>query len=319
MKTFSIVIPVYNVSAYIAETIRSVINQKEKDYELIVVDDGSPDDSGTIASKLLSQTSLDYQIVRTENRGVSAARNTGLELCKGQYIVMVDGDDVLESDFLTTYRKLIETCPGNDIYSTSFTIYTADKVIVQPSQNDMVTTYGPKQAQIAFFNRCPRFLLPTMLFRSTFLNSTHPIRFDETVKYSEDVQFIWRVLAYNVKSVIHANYSGYKYILHPGSTMTASGVSKIMTWHEGFEKLYNEVNILLSNEIKDSFVSRGYLAMLHGISKMTTYKEYKEIYDKVNCAEKLKFNSVEASNKVKLVTRITMSCPYLGYCIMKIF
>lgn len=302
-----------------AETIKSVIHQQEKDYELIVIDDGTPDNSGVIVTDLLSSTNLDYKIVRTENKGVSAARNTGLELCKGEYVIMVDGDDVLENDFLSTYRELIETYPGNDIYSTSFTIYIGDKVIEQPSQNESVTTYCSKQAQIAFFNRYPRLLLPTMLFRRSFLNSIHPIRFDEGVRYSEDVQFIWRALAYNVKPVIHANYSGYKYILHPGSTMTASGVAKIITWHDGFEKLYKEIHDLLSDDIKEVFVPQGYFSMLHGISKMTSYKEFKLIYDKVGCADKLQLYSVQSKMKVKLVTMLTRFIPHLGYCIMKLF
>lgn len=318
MKTFSIVIPVYKVAAYVAETIKSVINQSEKDFELIVVDDGSPDNSGIIAANLLSSTSLDYKIVRTENRGVSAARNTGLEYCNGEYVIMVDGDDVLADDFLSAYRKLIDTYPGSNIYSTSFTIFTADKLIEQPCGREKIMVYDAKKTHVVFFNRSPRFLLPTMLFKSSFLRD-YNIRFDEKVKYSEDVQFIWRTLAYNEKPVIHSVYSGYKYILHPGSTMTASGIEKIMTWYEGFNKLVNDILDLLSDEIREAFVPRGYFSMLHGITQMSSYKEFKEIYDRTDCAQNLRFNSTIVSPKVRLVSRLTTLCPYLGYCIMKMY
>ena len=319
MKTFSIIIPVYKVAAYVAETVKSVINQHEKDYELIVVDDGSPDNSGSIVYNLLSSSNLDYKVIRTSNRGVSAARNIGLEHSVGEYVIMVDGDDVLSDDFLSNYRELIEAYPGNNIYSTSFTILAGDKVIEQHSVGERIIMYEPQKAQTAFYNRNPRFLLPTMLFRRSFLNGDCKIRFDEKVKYSEDVQFIWRTLAYNVKPVIHSVYSGYNYILHPGSTMTASGVSKIMTWHEGFEKLNEEIQDFLSDEIRDVFVPRGYFSMLHGISQMSSYKKFKEIYDKTCCADKLQFHSANVSKKVKLVAELTILCPRLGYIIMKMF
>lgn len=318
MKTFSVIIPVYNVEAYVADTIKSIICQHENDFEVIVVDDGSLDHTAAIAESILMESSVDYQIVHTENRGVSAARNTGLKHCTGEYVIMVDGDDVLADDFLSTYRELMEKYPGSDVYSTSFTIFTEDKVIEQPSAEKPVMLYDANQAQVAFFHRYPRFLLPTMLFRRSFLNE-HKIFFDEKVRYSEDVQFIWRTLAYNEKPVIHSIYSGYKYILHPGSTMTASGVSKIMTWHQGFETLFDEINSYLADEIKQAFVPQGYFSMLHGITQMANYKSFKEIYDKTGCARKLSFHKATASKKVKLVARLTMLCPRLGYVIMKSF
>ena len=318
MKTFSVIIPIYKVEAYVVDTIKSVIGQQETDYELVVVDDGSPDNSCIIAANLLSSTNLDYRIIKTENRGVSAARNTGLEHCSGEYVIMVDGDDILADDFLITYRRLVNMYPGSDIYSTSFTIYSMNKIIEQPTLEMPVMIYEAKHAQTAFFHRHPRFLLPTMMFKRSFLNEHH-IRFDKGVRYSEDVQFIWRTLAYNHLPVIHSSYSGYKYILHPGSTMTASSIGKIITWHEGFEKLHKEIHGLLSEDIIEAFVPQGYFSMLHGITHMISYKNFKEIYDKIDCARMLHFNGARASYKVKLVAILTNLCPRLGYCIMKFF
>lgn len=316
MRRFSVVVPVFKVEEYIANTITSLCNQIFRDFELIIVDDGSPDKSAFIAKKLLAGSALDYRIVHTDNRGVSAARNTGMELATGQYVIMVDGDDVLVPDFLSVYDRLIRDYPDGDIYSTSFVIYKEDRVIEQPKLGNNTVVYSPTDALVAFFHRSPRFLLPTLMFSNHYLEQNH-LRFDEQVRYSEDVQFIWRALAFNNKQLIHSTYSGYKYILHPGSTMTASGVSKIMTWSKGFEQLDHEIHSRLPDVIRDSFVPLSYFSMLHGVSKMLSFSSFKEVYEKTGCAKYLCFKGVQVSIKVKVVAKLTRFCPYLGYCIMK--
>ncbi len=92
----SIIIPVYNVSAYIERCIHSLINQTWNDFEIILVDDCGTDDSIRKASDLLQTTKLNYKIVkRTQNGGLSAARNTGIQHATGDYLFFVDSDDEL--------------------------------------------------------------------------------------------------------------------------------------------------------------------------------------------------------------------------------
>ena len=318
MKKISVIVPVYKVESYIGNTIKSLLSQTYKNFELIVVDDGSPDNSAAIAESLLKDSELDYQIIHTENRGVSSARNLGLSVAKGVYIIMVDGDDVLTPDFLAYYADLMKRYPETDVYSTSFTIYNGDAVIEQPKQVKDTVIYSSDEALVAFYNRNPRFLLPTLMLSNDFI-CKNSIRFDENVRYSEDVQFIWRVLSYNKKDVVHSFYSGYKYILHPGSTMTASGVQKILTWCTGFDKLDKEIHALLPKEIKDAFVPMSYFAMLHGASKMLSCQSFKEVFQKANCSSYLRFEGSNVSRKVKLVSILTMISPSLGYIIMKKF
>lgn len=318
MKTFSVIVPVYNVEAYISATVQSILNQTDRDFELIIIDDGSPDLSAQIAERLLQSSDIDYQIIHTNNRGVSAARNSGLDAAHGEYVIMVDGDDSLSPDFLATYRKMKDCYPKADVYSTSFSILMGDRIIEQPGTGQSIASFSAKDALIAFFNRKPRFLLPTLLLSKDFLNRHH-LRFDEEVRYSEDVQFIWRVLVYNEKNVIHSDYSGYKYILHPGSTMTSSGVAKILTWCKGFEALDKDIHELLPEEIRELFVPSGYLSMLHGAAKAASYPSFKVIYNEAGCAEQLRFPVGKVPFKVKLVSNLTRISPLVGYQIMKRF
>ncbi len=317
-KKLTVIIPVYKVEAYIAATVQSLLGQTFKDFELVIVDDGSPDNSATIAESLLLKSELDYQVIHTDNRGVSAARNTGLSVAKGDYVIMVDGDDVLTPDFLAYYANLLKQYPEADVYSTSFTIYSGDTVIEQPKLNQETVIYTSEDALLAFYNRNPRFLLPTLMLSNEFVHKNN-IRFEEKVRYSEDVQFIWRVLAYNTKELIHSSYSGYKYILHPGSTMTASGVQKILTWCTGFNQLDKDIHAHLPEAISNTFVPMSYFAMLHGASKMLSYNSFMEVYKQAGCEKYLKFGNAPVSKKVKIVTNLINRCPYIGYNIMKHF
>ena len=95
----SIVIPVFNASQYIAETVESVISQTYTNWELILVNDGSLDDSGVICDRLSGKDER-IRVFHQENSGVSTARNKGIELAKGEWIVFIDSDDYVDRNML---------------------------------------------------------------------------------------------------------------------------------------------------------------------------------------------------------------------------
>ena len=95
----SIIIPVYNVEKYVEKCIRSCENQDipKENYEVIVVNDGSPDGSLAIVERLANEFS-NIKVINQENKGLSMARNTGLEAAKGEYVWFVDSDDWIEEN-----------------------------------------------------------------------------------------------------------------------------------------------------------------------------------------------------------------------------
>ena len=95
MKKVSIIIPVYNVKNYLGQCLESVIQQDFIDYEIICVDDASTDNSGNILDAYEKQYDMIQVIRHTKNRGLSAARNTGLEQATGKYVWFVDSDDII--------------------------------------------------------------------------------------------------------------------------------------------------------------------------------------------------------------------------------
>ncbi len=109
MPIISVIVPVYNVEEYIHRCIDSILAQTFKEFELILVDDGSPDQSGKICDEYALIDSR-IKVIHKKNGGLSDARNAGLEVAQGEYIGFVDSDDFIESDM---YEKLLEACKEN--------------------------------------------------------------------------------------------------------------------------------------------------------------------------------------------------------------
>lgn len=115
----SVVIPLYNKQAEIEATLRSVLEQTLSPLEIIVVDDGSTDDGAAVVERVGGER---VRLVRQQNRGVSAARNRGIELSRGEYIAFLDGDDRWHPDYLQSVADLIARHPDCGAYGTAFHI-----------------------------------------------------------------------------------------------------------------------------------------------------------------------------------------------------
>lgn len=121
----SLVMPVYNVEKYLKRALESVQNQTFKNFELIIVNDGSTDGSTRIA-EFFCEKNKNFILINQENQGPSVARNTGLKICRGDYIGFMDSDDYLEPEFLEyLYNAAIEN--DADIVCCNFNLYYPEK------------------------------------------------------------------------------------------------------------------------------------------------------------------------------------------------
>lgn len=116
---FSIIIPVYNKSAYIEKCLQSVFDQTFHDFEVIIVNDGSTDDGAVKAEKFKVKDSR-FKVVNQANEGVSVARNNGVKEAKYDFIAFLDADDWWEPDFLSEMKRLIEDFPEAGIYGSGY-------------------------------------------------------------------------------------------------------------------------------------------------------------------------------------------------------
>lgn len=102
----SIIVPMYNVEKFIEKYVKSLMNQSHKDIEIILVDDGLPDQSPEIIDRIAIEDQR-VHVIHQQNKGVSAARNAGLQCATGEYVMFVDGDDWVDSDYFSYFLTLV--------------------------------------------------------------------------------------------------------------------------------------------------------------------------------------------------------------------
>ncbi len=126
---FSVIVPVYNAEKYIKQCVDSILNQSYSDFEVILVDDGSPDNCPAICDEYAKKDSR-VKVIHKENGGHTSARNCGLEIAKGEYVTFVDSDDYVKQNFLATFADIIDKKDVDIVLSQHFTFDDGKEVLV---------------------------------------------------------------------------------------------------------------------------------------------------------------------------------------------
>jgi len=244
----SIIVPVYKVEKYLRRCLDSIVAQTFTDWECILVDDGSPDNSGEICDEY-AQKDYRFKVIHQENKGVSAARNKGLDEAKGEWIGFVDSDDWIENNF-------VEILLAN---SESNCLVIGDIRIIGGKQNNRLRN---ENISGDFF--------PTRLFKSgekDYLGYISPklyyskiikdfsIRFNEDIYYNEDRLFVLQYVLHCQKVVI-CNDIIYNYFQRNDSAMGKTKVAfsvKMISELKAFEIM--QMLLRGKNEIAFSYCS----------------------------------------------------------------
>ena len=209
MPEVSIILPVYNVAAYLPRCVSSILEQTFTDFELIVVDDASTDASAVVVQRLLEATpGLTWTLVtHPVNRGLAAARNSGIAEAKGKYLYFPDSDDYLEPALLsTTHRRMEET--GADI--VLFGLRTVEDVSGAPLEEDLPAGHEDMTGTQALFSLLEgtcRTYVCTQLFRRELFGS---IRFPEGFVYEDRFTLPYLFMTAARISFIPAVYYNYR-------------------------------------------------------------------------------------------------------------
>lgn len=206
----SIIVPVYNVENYIEKCVNSLMNQTYKNIEIILVDDGTPDASSTIVDDLAMKDQR-ICVIHQENKGVSAARNAGLERSAGNYIMFVDGDDWVDPDYVSYFFGLVKetgTLIGmnKNNYSSS-RLKTTEKKYTVEAEKAIEWIYS-NEIFVAVWNK----------IYSRRLLIDNNISFDSTIWYGEGMLFNIQCLQY-VDTVAIGEKSVYHQTFNPDSAM----------------------------------------------------------------------------------------------------
>ena len=273
----SIIVPVYNAEKFIVQTIESVLKQNIKDFELILVNDGSTDSSKSLCLYFLKQ---DFRVkfIDSPNRGVSHARNLGLDAAQGEYVYFLDADDTLASDFL-------KTCLG----------------VVKKQKFDIIVVGEHYCRRI---KHTP--VLPTcaMMLKRDFLAKNHAIRFPEGIQPCEDGLLSHQLLS--LTSHIGLNFHGKHYYRqhedqnHVKINSNAWFVlHQVPSWLKILDDFYvkhghyQQRSLSFAKFIKHELLELRYLAMeLDGWQKSFLFNLVKKFY-----GEKIAPNLTEADVK----------------------
>lgn len=222
MSKFSIVIPLFNKEAYVGKTIESILNQTFSDFELIIIDDCSTDNSLYIAK---GYSDPRIKIINHDiNQGLSASRNTGIKNAVGDFITFLDADDTWKPFYLESILKLTELFPDCAIFGTDYEEKIGDKITL-PKKNLPVDCMPGTMTKISDFFKAA--LFNPIYCYSCVTFSKHVFEkvgfFDTTIDYGEDVDF--NIRCHTVFSLAYYYLPCATYSMGVESQITNSGVT----------------------------------------------------------------------------------------------
>lgn len=222
MAKVSIIIPIYNVEKYMRKSVDSVINQTEKDIEIILVDDGSTDSSGVLCDKYASQDNR-IKVIHKENGGLSSARNAGIEEAASDYILLLDGDDYLKSDAVEILLSVADKYPSDIIQFMYREVSVDEKVSDLDVQGEIVQTTSSYEAFINLYEQggvyasgCTKLFKKTLLKKIPFMSIRHEDEMWCTQAFANPltITYIPNTLYYYVmrdSSIIHSKFNISKF------------------------------------------------------------------------------------------------------------
>ncbi len=257
MPLFSIIVPIYNTEHYLEKCINSILKQKEKNFELILVDDGSPDRCPEICDRYEKLDSR-IHVIHQKNAGVSSARNKGLEVARGDYIWFVDSDDDIMEDSLLDFCSAIHQKYA-DLY-----IFNSKGVndFFVGALNEFIIKY--------YFTYTLGFSSWNKLYQKSIIQEAG-IRFDQEETIGEDLLFNLKYYQYVFRNgrtgrTFFLGKDYYIYNCRADSAMNTKSKERLNQQLRLFGKARN----ILSNSISEEILS--YLFLLHFFSGVNQSK-----------------------------------------------
>ncbi len=206
----SVIVPIYKVEQYLNRCVQSIVDQTYKNLEIILVDDGSPDNSPAMCDAWAEKDDR-VQVVHKKNGGVSSARNAGLDAANGAYIGFVDGDDYIEPDMYAQLLRAIQK-DSSDMAVCGY-YYNQDVVTFPESvcvSAEQAMCYMFDSATKAFEGYCWN-----KLYRQALIH-TNKLYFDRHLAHAEDTKFNYEYLRCCTKVTV-IGYTGYTYVQRANS------------------------------------------------------------------------------------------------------
>ena len=306
---FSLIIPAYNVEKYIKKCLDSVLNQTYNNYEIIIINDGSTDNTSKILESYKSNKKI--KIINQENKGLSNARNTGVSNAKGDYILFIDSDDFIEKELLEILNKTIK---DEDLVRFQIKILDETNKIIKEYKEETFNNLNGIEA----FNKLSKYNLVELAVcyaykKDTFLKNNY--KFEEKT-YHEDFGLIPYIII-SSKKVTSINYIGYNYLKRKNSIMNNTDYEKEIKKSNDVLKHYKNLIKWSQNIEGDLTIYKSFIAnsvILKSLNlKEKDYKNYIKKLKEYKVYDNLLTNNKE--NKIKKI--LIKISPKLYYKIIR--
>ena len=283
---FSIILPVYNVEKYLLECVNSILNQTNKDYEIILVDDGSKDESSALCDVLADKYDC-VKVIHKSNGGSSDARNVGTKIARGEYIVYIDSDDfLLRNDFLEKVDEKIQT--GADLIFYKYQKYFDASNILE----DCRYSYSTAIAENSYVSKITALVKADAFYGMAWIKaikreliSKNGIQFDVGLS-GEDMDWNYYII-FNAHSIEFIDESFIAYRQREGSVTTTQKIKNLTDFIFILEKWSEKV----ASETTDEQLK---LALLGSLAKYYSnlLVEYSRLADPKKKAYKAKMKGL---------------------------
>jgi len=258
----TIVVPVYNLEKHMTPMLYSLLHQSEKSFEIIIVDDGSTDQTyNTIDDFFTRHPFLHCRILRTDNHGVSAARNKGLSEANGKYVLFLDGDDFIAEDLVQTLHSHI-TDPEPDIICWGYNLVRENRSTIVSFTSNLNYLTGIEALKEIFVKKSLRIWTGSIAYRRDFLLE-HGILYTEQCINGEDQEFIYKALSRASQLVSLPNVLSF-YVQRGSSISNSYNVKKF--------------DVVAAFKRVDAFFKDQYSGELAAISDLLLNREMTENY-----------------------------------------
>lgn len=197
MVKVSIITPVYNVEACIEKCVKSVMNQTCKEFEFLLIDDGSKDKSIDIAKELLEGSDINYKIITQKNSGVSTARNEGIKKAVGEYITFLDSDDYIAPEFIELMTKKADKTNCDVVFCDYSEVDANGNILIESRTKYLSDFITGREAALKQLADEITIGMRSGIYKTSVIKDNN-IFFDTKRKYGEDMIFI-------VKTLLEAN------------------------------------------------------------------------------------------------------------------
>lgn len=250
LPLISVLIPAYNCEKYVKKCLTSVVNQTYKNLEIIVVDDGSKDNTYSIVEEFAKQDERIKLLQKENEKSVALTRNFLLRHKTGEYFCFVDSDDIISKDYVyTLYNNLIKF--DADLSVCSFSIKLNKLPAFFKNKKKTILYQGEDIPSVIVLANKPHFQLWNKLFLSTLADG---IEFENGLNYGEDFVYCYKY-AKKCKSVVYSKAKLYKYYIHKGSTMNQKALDSKYKFLTALTNLLENENNKKNQEVLKAWIA----------------------------------------------------------------